>query len=428
VTLYEDLDGDGDGGARLPACTTDPNAVTTFGDCDDNDTAFGPSVDEVCDDLDQDCDGVVDESPSDVEPGFLDVDLDGFGSELVHVCDMPEGLVAIDGDCDDDDAAVHPDADEVCNGVDDDCDGGVDDADPEGPVSGMTTWYQDQDGDGFGAAGVEEQRCGEGAGWASNARDCDDSDSDVTDECGWRDIACYGPGGCALRSSGAVECFGDSGELSGAFDAVEGVRAASNSCGLTTDGQVVCTETDGLPGEFVAIDTSNSAVCGETTDGDMVCEGDDLTDLAGPIEVWGCGYEHCVAQRPDGSIVFWGWDQFFPDQTWPVLPTATYTQFEGGQGFMCGLTDQGETHCRGNLDTDIAGPTHSLATTYFAVFNLRPSGEYDCQPGTGCVSLPEPLSFLDGGFYCAVGISLDGTALECADAVSNQDTCVGLPE
>jgi hypothetical protein len=70
---------------------------------------------------------------------YADNDGDGFGAgPAVEGCVVPPGFVENDDDCDDTDAAVHPGAEEVCNGVDDDCDGGIDE--------GLTF---DDDGDGF---------------------------------------------------------------------------------------------------------------------------------------------------------------------------------------------------------------------------------------------------------------------------------------
>ena len=59
---------------------------------------------------------------------YQDADGDGFGDPEAEVeaCEPPEGTVAEAGDCDDDDPAVFPDALELLNGMDDDCDGAVD--------------------------------------------------------------------------------------------------------------------------------------------------------------------------------------------------------------------------------------------------------------------------------------------------------------
>jgi hypothetical protein len=59
---------------------------------------------------------------------YADADGDGFGDAetSLDACTRPEGTVDNDLDCDDGDAAVNPKAEEVCNGVDDDCDGEAD--------------------------------------------------------------------------------------------------------------------------------------------------------------------------------------------------------------------------------------------------------------------------------------------------------------
>jgi hypothetical protein len=70
-------------------------------------------------------------------------------------------------DCDDGDGAINPDVPEVCNGVDEDCDGAIDE-------SVTLTVYPDADFDGYGAAGADpEQRCPE-PGYSSVDTDCDD--------------------------------------------------------------------------------------------------------------------------------------------------------------------------------------------------------------------------------------------------------------
>ena len=107
--------------------------------------AYTPSdcvpVAEVCNGADDDCDGYVDEDPN--LPGctdyFYDLDGDGYGQEGNSQCwCSPHGTysAAIDGDCDDGDAAVNPEATELCDGLDNDCDLEVDDGDPV--VMGVT--------------------------------------------------------------------------------------------------------------------------------------------------------------------------------------------------------------------------------------------------------------------------------------------------
>ncbi len=103
----------------------------------------------------------------------LAVTLDGSVSQDVD----GDGYTTIaDGgtDCDDDDASVHPDAVEVCNGKDDDCNGIVDldAADPP-------TWYRDDDGDGYGLDDVSYTSCQRPPGFATTGGDCDDTRADI---------------------------------------------------------------------------------------------------------------------------------------------------------------------------------------------------------------------------------------------------------
>jgi hypothetical protein len=105
-------------------------------DCDDSDPLINPGATEICDGVDNDCDGVIDEGCSST---CTDNDGDGYGSPADPSCTYPEE------DCDDVLASVNPGAAEVCdNGIDDDCDGAIDSADTDcssDPHSGLL--YQD---------------------------------------------------------------------------------------------------------------------------------------------------------------------------------------------------------------------------------------------------------------------------------------------
>ena len=140
-TWYMDGDGDGFGDAASPQDACDPplDHVSNADDCDDADGTVYPGADETCDGIDNDCDGTTDEPDAmDAQTWYEDYDGDGYGDDGVTevACDPPPGYVATPGDCEDTDAAVHPAAAEVCNGVDDDCDAATDE-------------NVDGDGDGF---------------------------------------------------------------------------------------------------------------------------------------------------------------------------------------------------------------------------------------------------------------------------------------
>ena len=148
-------------------------------DCDDNDRAVNPGVDELCGDaVDNNCDGEVDEpGAADAVEYYADYDADGYGvfAYTISACAPPPGYAEAYGDCNDFDPDVNPDATEVCNGVDDDCDDVVDGAYAEG----QNTYYRDADGDGYGDAEAPQDGCEAPVGYAVDTGDCDDSEATV---------------------------------------------------------------------------------------------------------------------------------------------------------------------------------------------------------------------------------------------------------
>jgi hypothetical protein len=135
-TWYQDLDGDGYGDPAVSeeGCTPSGGFVDNDGDCNDLSTSINPDAQEVCDEVDNDCDALLDDDDDsvDVSTGELwcgDLDGDGYfgaDSPTTQACAPPSGFLDCSSleDCDDGDAAVNPGASEICNnGVDDDCDG-----------------------------------------------------------------------------------------------------------------------------------------------------------------------------------------------------------------------------------------------------------------------------------------------------------------
>jgi hypothetical protein len=134
---FQDLDGDGFGNPDVveDACSS-PEGYVAFGsDCDDTEAEAWPGNTEICDEVDNDCNGEVDEDLA--LTWYIDADNDGYGleDETVEACAMPEGTSDVSGDCNDDEAAVSPNATEVCDGLDNDCDGEID---GEGAIGGDT--------------------------------------------------------------------------------------------------------------------------------------------------------------------------------------------------------------------------------------------------------------------------------------------------
>jgi hypothetical protein len=232
--FWDDADGDGFGLDAVPdfACAAPTGAALVPGDCDDGAPLVSPAAAEVCNGADDDCDGLTDDADPDrgalgAAVFFLDTDGDGFGSEAVIACSGEPNVVSNDDDCDDADAntwpgapevcgdnlrqdcstlspydcdgdgfdaiddggldcddgraAVNPNAREICDGLDNDCDARFDDQDPNVDLSTIADWYIDADGDGFGdpAQLTIAQACAPRPGEAPNAGDCDDDHADA---------------------------------------------------------------------------------------------------------------------------------------------------------------------------------------------------------------------------------------------------------
>ncbi len=123
MTLYLDIDEDGYGDAAEEGCAEGFGLVSVAGDCDDADAAIYPGADDVCDDVDNDCDDLVDEGL--LIALYADADGDGYGVEtsVTEGCEETEGWSAQSGDCDDADPAKSPGTPEVCeDGLDQNCD------------------------------------------------------------------------------------------------------------------------------------------------------------------------------------------------------------------------------------------------------------------------------------------------------------------
>ena len=109
---------------------------------------------------------------------YLDADGDTFGnSALVYAgCNPPAGYVNTAGDCDDGDNSQYPNADEYCNGEDDDCDGTED----ENDAVDVSTWFVDSDGDLYGDSLTLVIACDPpSTNYVTQGGDCNDSSSSI---------------------------------------------------------------------------------------------------------------------------------------------------------------------------------------------------------------------------------------------------------
>jgi Putative metal-binding motif/Secretion system C-terminal sorting domain len=167
---YSDADADGFGSNQIEAC-----GVLFNTDCDDQNNSINPSAAEICNETDDNCSGQVDEGV--LILSYLDADQDGFGDAATEVmnCEIPVGYVSNATDCNDIDDNVSPNAIEVCNLTDDNCNSEVDEF-------VQNIYYSDIDGDGFGDVNNIQMACSLPFGAVENADDCDDQMITYLDE------------------------------------------------------------------------------------------------------------------------------------------------------------------------------------------------------------------------------------------------------
>jgi hypothetical protein len=171
AVYHPDEDGDtfGDKNRSVETCSPAPNLVADGTDCNDGNAAINPRATELCDRLDNDCDGQVDEGFA-LTLIYFDSDRDGFGDPSqtrVHTTaaecaaaygTIPDNFATTGGDCDDTDPDVHPNILEKCgNGLDDNCNGLADGAEPATQIDAASAvhCYPDLDHDLFGDSQAE---------------------------------------------------------------------------------------------------------------------------------------------------------------------------------------------------------------------------------------------------------------------------------
>ncbi len=182
ATWYPDVDSDGQGDATAAGTTLcgdpGPGLVANNDDCGDGDASIYLGATEICNGTDNDCDGTPDNGLP-FAPYWPDGDDDGWGDETAtptDFCDDPgPGWSPIPEDCNDADDTIHPVNADDCDGIDNDCDGTVDED------ATLTDHYPDVDGDGYGDMSAQPTGfCTDpGDGWTSSNDDCDDSDANA---------------------------------------------------------------------------------------------------------------------------------------------------------------------------------------------------------------------------------------------------------
>ena len=422
IPVYADEDGDGFGLGSVAAriCLDENFPDMGFGDapelglslvatdCDDTDAMTYPDAEEYCNDTDNDCDGVADDNAVDRSEWFFDGDGDGFGDPSLSLglyCAL-EGMADKADDCDDSNSEIHPEAVEVCDGVDNDCDGGDDE--------GLTTvFFRDADGDGYGDGDWPSDHCDDpGEGFADDDDDCNDADDTINpaaldtagdevdqncdgielcfvdeDEDGFTtdspaltpspDGLCSGAG-LALADAPAGDCDDSTpginpGAVEAPGDGVDQDCDATELCYIDADD-------DGYVLDFEATTSSADISCtgaglahagammgdcadddpeSTTTHDDGDCDGvvtdddcdDENTDVGLCFRSLSVGLTHSCAIASDGAAHCWGANEYNESQP---PSEVVFEKLSVALGLSCGLTPDGDARCwgMGSVDSD----------------------------------------------------------------------------
>ena len=374
-----DTDGDGFGdmaGAPLMSCAPIAGYVTRGGDCDDSSVTAHPSAPELCNEDDDDCDAATDEGIA-VSAYYLDSDRDGLGAGApvlacgavrgrvanasdcddtrasvgapsmwspdddsdgfgdgslapVLACSAPARHVANRRDCDDDDAAINPAGTEGCDGVDEDCDGEVDDgADGSCAIPHSTAMCV--------AGECAIASCS--PGWADcdlgSANGCELPVTDDVANCGGCGVVCESGERCRFGSCAALLTL---------------VAGRRHVCALLSSGEVTCW------GDNTAAQMGRDTLGGAPRPGRVLYyTGEPLSDVVA-ISAHPAG-DHTCAVRASGDVVCWGQNgqsQCGGDappvaaRAYPVPTLSTAVAVDVGVEHSCAVLSSGGVRCWGS--------------------------------------------------------------------------------
>jgi len=395
-------------------------------DCDDfNNTVYPGAVEVPYNGVDDDCD----ESTLDD-----DLDQDGYGEAE---------------DCDDANADISPEAVEACNGIDDDCDGEIDDA-----VGDL--WYVDADEDGYGDPETGEQSCDGDEDTVADGTDCDDTDASAfpggTEVCDEADDDCDGTVDEGVTTTFYVDADGDG---SGSKDLT--VEACDVPTGYDDDDED-CDDTD------AAVSPNATEICDDV---DNDCDGD-IDGDAVDIETWyrdgdGDTYgdpdtstEDC--DQPSGYVSD---DTDCDDTDADVNPGVTwYIDYDGDgygstaytvdsceqpSGYVADTSDCDDSNadinpdgdevcndedddCDSSVDEGDAGGDTWYADSDGDGYGDATDSEVACDQPSGYVDNDDDCDDTDADAYTGATEVCDGSDNDCDGTADNDETVLGAAE